>query len=151
MSEEWGFPGLVKMTEERLGPCGRPLSTLLILAVSVAILVWAADLVYVKAIEPIITALGGEGLPANLGESLAVYGFGALLYLTAMWLVNRFVLWRGKRVLTQLQLDRAAAEGQYQSYMADLHAIALELHQHGISLKTVPIDPAEETGEASDG
>lgn len=52
------LPGLFKVMEERLGPLGRPITTLLVLAIVAGIFVWVGDLVYSKAILPLTTVVG---------------------------------------------------------------------------------------------
>ena len=69
-----------------------------------------------------------------------IYGIGAFMWTVVVIDVNRFVLARAKHIIER---EKEAAEIQYRSYLDDLNAIAAELRQHGITLKTVPIDPAE--------
>ena len=141
--EEWGFPGLVKVMEDRLGPIGRPLSTLLIVVVILGIFVWVGDLVNIKAVQPIANAFHVESVSVNLVEIVLIYGVGAIVWAAALTAVHVFVFARTNRKIEQLRAEVEANDRQYHSYMADLNAIAVELSQRGIFLKTLPLEASD--------
>ena len=83
MGEEL-LPGLVKVIEERLGPFGRPFTTLIVIAAGLGIIAWGAGTVYGKVVEPAIAFFGvrvdselATGLVA-LGAMVAIFVLGIL-------------------------------------------------------------------------
>ena len=95
------LPGLFKVMEGRLGPLGRPITTLLVLAIVIGIFVWVGDLVYSKAILPLTTVVG-EPWPYIRGIVVG-YGLGLILLLGAFAALDRWLSRRLKHKREELQ------------------------------------------------
>ena len=120
--EEWGLPGLVRVMEERLGRFGRPLTTVFVIAVMLAVFVWAADLVHTKAVSPIAKTIAEGGLPDSIGaflathgEVLAVYGFGMAIAAAVYAYLTFFVV----TYPTKRRLERQARDFREHKRMHD--------------------------------
>ena len=145
--EEHFFPGLLKAMEERLGPFGRPLTTLLILAVVLGIFVFVGDLVYTKAVAPIVQAFGEppENLVREVLTRVVVYGVLMAASAALMVFITRRIIRRAMRVKADLEkhvedhLSENNAEHHLmaldKAHRADLKAIKKELQRFGISLE----------------
>ena len=116
MAEELGFAGLVRVMEERLGPFGRPLTTVLIVVVVLGIFVWVGKLVHSEAVVPIVNAFDG-GLPPQFGRFLAIYGIMFSVFLVASLVVNHLVTRRIRRFRKHIgdHMSEENAEHQFQS------------------------------------
>ena len=87
--------------EERLGPLGRPITTLLVLAIVAGIFVWVGDLVYSKAILPLTTVVGE---PSPHIKSIAVsHGIFIILLLVTVAALDRWLSRRLKHKREELQ------------------------------------------------
>ena len=145
--DEWIIPGLVKVIEERFGPFGRPMATALIFLIWLGVVVFVADLVRTKAIQPIASA-AIDGVLGKYGETILIFATGfvtwAVLYIRLRLVVARLDFVRIRRPREELMREQEQNRLQYESYLSDLNAIARELGQHGIRLKTVTIDAEQE-------
>ena len=89
------IPGLVRVMEERLGPFGRPLTTLMILAAALGVIAWGVTQVIDKLILPVIRTLPVGGTDAF---SVAdVQSVGGLVGIIMGALVAEFALSRSRR------------------------------------------------------
>ncbi len=79
------LPGLVRVMEERLGPFGRPLSTMLVLVITAGVMTLGIDYIVRTAVMPTLSWLGlPEGTtiervaPLLFGIAIAVVGVAAM-------------------------------------------------------------------------
>ena len=54
------LPGMIRMIEERFGPAGRPLTTLLLGIFALAIIAWSLGLIYDNVVGPVLDLLGKD-------------------------------------------------------------------------------------------
>lgn len=101
------LPGLVKVMEERLGRFGRPFTTLLVVAVGLAVLVWSMDLIYGKAIGPAIDLLG-DGTPSSLLRAFVVFGSSLGGYAVGCLVVYLLIMLPRRKRLEKYESDLAA-------------------------------------------
>ena len=141
------LPGLCKMLEQRFGATGYYMGNVVLVAASAVIVLLpvGATLLMLPRIAEAGSVFGIT--PASLGKTLMIFGVGAFIYLGTCFLLLQFFVTRARRIIKR---DKEAADLQYRSYMADLNAIAADLRQHGITLKTVPVDTDEEMGKRED-
>lgn len=108
------LPGLVKVMEERLGPLGKPLSTLLVLVITLAAIAWCVNFLWRTVIEPFIAEFdpGIAHVAATWGGPVFV---GFVWYLI-WWMLRRR---REKRMLDALIRITGDTAHQIMSAMID--------------------------------
>ena len=82
------------MMEERFGRFGRPMTTLMLLAIFVAVVLWAISMIRSEFISPIIDAVA-KGYGDEMVSSLVSWGIGVLLsipvFFVGLWAARRFI------------------------------------------------------------
>ena len=87
------LPGLVEVTEERLGrPWGRRVTTSFTVAVLLGAGAWFLKLFFDNAVKPVVGVFYVESVSVNLVEILTVYGMGALLVVAVTITTYRITL-----------------------------------------------------------
>ena len=84
------LPGLVKTLEERFGPAGRPLSTIVLLAACVWIIAGGVNQLVKIVIAPLVNALQepfGDQLLWTIGTVVL-----SIVYMAVLWALFRFLL-----------------------------------------------------------
>ncbi len=95
MAVEELLPGLVEVTEERLGKrIGWPVTTAFIVVVFLGFGAWCLKLVVDNAVRPVISVFHVESVSVNLVEVLLVYGIGATMWAGVVLLADRMALAR---------------------------------------------------------
>ena len=108
MLEEWGFPGFVKVIEQRMGPFGRPMSTIFVLAVWLFVVIFVGKMVHKEIVQPVVNAVADENVSVDLMNLVRVgivYGVGVIIWAAAMTAMHVFVFARTKRKIEQLQRE----------------------------------------------
>lgn len=107
--------GLVKVMEERLGPLGRPISTVLVVAIVLALIVGSVTFTWRQGVEPFIAQLNDLGVP----HVAVAWGWPVLVALISysIWLVHRRS--RDKRMLEDLKQATGEVAHQITSEMIE--------------------------------
>ena len=91
------------MIEERLGPWGRPFTTVMVVLAGLGIMAWACGAIYKTFVGPILGMIGIEPGPDIVAQALALAGLagftGIILWLM-VYAADRF---HGRRFSTRLQ------------------------------------------------
>ena len=102
MGEEL-LPGLVKVIEERLGPLGRPFTTLMVILAGLGVMAWGCKEIYQAFVTPILDAVGVEPGPDAVEQALAfvgLVGFIAIVLWLAVYASDRI---QGRRFSSRLR------------------------------------------------
>ena len=89
------LPGLVRVIEERLGPFGRPLSTLVIISAALGVAAWGIHQVVDKIVRPVVRVL-----PDGAGDVFsieAVQSVGGIVAIVIGTLVAEYVYSKTRR------------------------------------------------------
>ena len=141
MAVEELFPGLVKVTEERLGQrIGRPLTTVFTVVVLFGAGAWFIKLFVDNAVKPVVSVFYVESISVNLVEILTIYGTGAALMGAVMFAANRIQMAQLNRKHEAILEDRRQNHRYYRGYISGLNKIAIELQQQGVELSTDWLD-----------
>ena len=116
------LPGLVKVMEERLGPFGRPFTTLVVVMVGLWVIIWTGDFILNEAIIPVIKAVT-TGDPENLATArrIAAMIVGALVGLGLTWVIGIPIRRRNEKYRRDLS-----------QYRKDLQRVEELLDKHGL-------------------
>ena len=107
MGEEL-IPGLVKVIEERLGPLGRPFTTVMVFLAGLGVMAWGCGMIYKVVIAPILPYVGIEPGPDVVAQALAFVGIMGFIGL-AIW-VMVYLSDRSKERQFSAKLEKQEAE-----------------------------------------
>ena len=106
------FAGMIKMVEERLGPVGRPFTTVIVILCALGLGAWGLNLFVVNAIAPVasfVSKIIGEGTItlSDVRELVGISPAWIVSGFISTWVISRYISRATEKVMSEME-ERSA-------------------------------------------